>query len=70
MTVYMTDTQERIARALRELTDDAGYLPSIREIAAEVGRSASTVAYHLRTLERHGIITHTPHHSRSYQLRR
>ncbi|MFG2832401.1 LexA family protein [Streptomyces sp. NPDC048434] len=69
MTAYLTDTQRRIARALRELTDDVGYPPSIREIADAVALSASTVAYHLQALEHHGIVTHTPHHSRSYRVR-
>ncbi|MEV6565990.1 LexA family protein [Streptomyces kronopolitis] len=68
MTAYMTDTQMRIVRALRELTDEAGYPPSLREIAGAVGLSASTVAYHLRTLERHGIVSHAPLRSRSYQV--
>ena len=45
MTAYLTDSQRRITRALRELTDDAGYPPSIREIAETVGLSASTVIY-------------------------
>ncbi|MFF9787718.1 MULTISPECIES: LexA family protein [Streptomyces] len=70
MTAYVTDGQRRIARVLRELTDEAGYPPSIREIASAVGLSASTVAYHLRALERRGIVTHAPHRSRSYQVRR
>lgn len=68
MTAFMTDAQARIVRALRELTDDVGYPPSIREIAGAVGSSASTVAYHLRILERHGIVTHAPHRSCSYQV--
>ncbi|WP_328743543.1 helix-turn-helix domain-containing protein (plasmid) [Streptomyces caniferus] len=68
MTAYLTESQRRIAWALRELTDEAGYPPSIREIADAVALSASTVAYHLQALERHGIVTHTPHRSRSYQV--
>ncbi|GAA2622050.1 LexA family protein [Streptomyces tubercidicus] len=68
MTAYLTDNQRRIARALRELTDEAGYPPSIREIADAVALSASTVAYHLQALERCGIVTHAPHRSRSYQM--
>ncbi|WP_187413195.1 LexA family transcriptional regulator [Streptomyces sp. WAC01526] len=55
---------------MRKLTDEAGYPPSIREIAETVALSASTVVYHLQALERRGIVTHTPHRSRSYQLRR
>lgn len=42
MTAFMTDAQARIVRALRELTDDVGYPPSIREIAGAVGSCAST----------------------------
>ncbi|MEU9000197.1 winged helix-turn-helix transcriptional regulator [Streptomyces caniferus] len=68
MSAYLTESQRRIARALRELTDEAGYPPSIREIAEVVALSASTVAYHLQALERHGIVTHAPHRSRSYQV--
>ena len=37
MTAYVTESQRRIARALRELTDEAGYPPSIREIAETGG---------------------------------
>ncbi|MFF3748782.1 LexA family protein [Streptomyces kronopolitis] len=36
MTAFMTAPQARIVRALRELTDDVGYPPSIREIADAV----------------------------------
>ncbi|WP_179561924.1 LexA family protein [Streptomyces sp. 2321.6] len=68
-TAYMTRPQQRIARAIRELTDEAGYPPSIREIASAVGLSASTTAYHLQTMEREGIVTHTPGRSRSYLVR-
>ncbi|UQA93770.1 LexA family protein [Streptomyces halobius] len=68
MTAYMTNTQHRIFRALRELTDDVGYPPSIREVATAVGVSASTVVYHLQAMEREGIVTHTPRRSRSYQV--
>ncbi|MGW1794266.1 LexA family protein [Streptomyces tubercidicus] len=68
MTAYLTDSQRRIARVLRELTEDVGYPPSIRELAEAVALSASTVAYHLQALERCGIVTHAPHRSRSYQM--
>ncbi|MGA5634766.1 LexA family protein [Streptomyces lydicamycinicus] len=43
----LTDSQRRIARALRQLTEQADYPPSIREIADAAALSASTVAYHL-----------------------
>lgn len=69
MTAYLTESQRRIALALRELTDEAGYPPSIRELADAVALSASTVAYHLQPLELRGVVTHAPHCSRSYQVR-
>ncbi|MEV7472005.1 winged helix-turn-helix transcriptional regulator [Streptomyces kronopolitis] len=65
MTAYLTDSQRRITRALRELTDEAGYPPSIRELAEKVALSASTVAYHLQALEQRGLVTHAPYRSRS-----
>ncbi|MFF7702782.1 LexA family protein [Streptomyces lydicus] len=68
MTAFVTDAQGKIAQAIRWLADDAGYPPSIWEIAAAVGLSASTVAYHLKTMERRGIVTHAPHRTRSYQV--
>ncbi|MGX1976995.1 LexA family protein [Streptomyces kronopolitis] len=69
MTPHLTDSEQRIVWALRELTDGAGYPPSIREIADAVALSASTVACHLQVLEREGIVTHTPYRSRSYFVR-
>ncbi|MEV7471850.1 winged helix-turn-helix domain-containing protein [Streptomyces kronopolitis] len=41
----------------------------MREIAQTVALSASTVTYHLQTLERRGILTHAPHRSRLYLMR-
>ncbi|WP_407556023.1 helix-turn-helix domain-containing protein [Streptomyces sp. Pv4-95] len=38
-------------------------------MAEAVALSASTVAYHLQALERHGLVTHAPHRSRSCQMR-
>lgn len=60
--------RERVERALRNLTLEAGDPPTVREIAAEIGRSASTVAYHLRALEQQGVVRHDPHRSRTYRL--
>ncbi|MEV6566005.1 LexA family protein [Streptomyces kronopolitis] len=68
MTAYLTDSQARITRALRGLTDEAGYPPSIREIAQTIAHSASTVAYHIQALERRELVTHAPHCSRSHQV--
>ncbi|SHM52225.1 Winged helix-turn-helix DNA-binding [Streptomyces yunnanensis] len=40
----------------------------MREIAASVGLSLSTVAYHLKAMKERGIVTHTPQRNRTYQL--
>ncbi|WP_043264046.1 ArsR family transcriptional regulator [Streptomyces sp. CT34] len=68
MTTEWSEAPDRVERALRELTAETGRPPTVREIAAAAGRSVSTVAYHLRALEQLGIVSHTPHHSRSYRL--
>ncbi|WP_374992900.1 LexA family protein [Streptomyces lydicus] len=47
---------------------ETGRPPTVREIAAVLSRSGSTVAYHLRALEERGIVRHDPHRSRSYRL--
>ncbi|MFE3651992.1 LexA family protein [Streptomyces sp. NPDC059122] len=60
-------TRARVARALREMTIETGRAPTVREIGAALGRSASTIAYHLRTLEEQGLVKHDPHCSRSYR---
>ncbi|SED90427.1 LexA DNA binding domain-containing protein [Streptomyces sp. 2224.1] len=68
MTAFLTASQRRIARALRELTDEADYPPSIREIADAVALAASAVAHHLQALERRGVVSHEPRRSCSYQV--
>ncbi|MGX1855741.1 LexA family protein [Streptomyces sp. NPDC055299] len=62
------DSQRWIIRALRDLTVEAGYPLSMREIADAVALSASMVAYHVRALERRGVVTRAPRRSRLYQV--
>ena len=51
---------------LIRIIDERGYPPSMREIAAAVGlKSASTVLFHLRALEKAGYIQRTPHRNRA-----
>ncbi|MEO3751848.1 winged helix-turn-helix transcriptional regulator [Streptomyces sp. B6B3] len=58
----MTERQEDIVRAIRDAIAEHGYAPTVREIAHAVGlSSASTVLYHLRRLERQGIIRRDDH---------
>ena len=53
-----TRTAERILYAIGEFTQQHGYSPSVRELAAMIdARSTNTVAYHLTALEARGDIT-------------
>lgn len=56
-----TDRQKRILEVIHEFTAERGYPPSVREIGERVGlSSSSTIHAHLKTLERHGLITRDP----------
>lgn len=53
----LTDRQEAILAAIRDLTHRNGYPPTVREIGAAVGLSSpASVQNHLRVLERNGYI--------------
>ncbi|MFJ9855667.1 LexA family protein [Streptomyces sp. NPDC101150] len=68
MSADWSEARDRVERTLRRLTMETGRPPTVREIAAVLGRSGSTVAYHLRALEERGIVRNDPHRSRSYRL--
>ncbi len=56
-----TDRQRSILEAIRELTAEHGYPPSVREIGERVGlSSSSTIHSHLKSLERRGLISRDP----------
>lgn len=56
-----TERQQRILEVIREFTAAQGYPPSVREIGERVGlSSSSTIHAHLKTLERHGLISRDP----------
>jgi len=46
-----------------------GYSPSLREIAAAIDRSQTTVRYHVRILEKEGYVTREPRKARSLRIR-
>ncbi|MFF0043355.1 LexA family protein [Streptomyces mirabilis] len=49
---YLTDTQERILRYIREAITDRGEAPTVQEIGERVGmRSRASVHYQLGELE-------------------
>lgn len=56
-----TDRQKRILEVIKAFTVEHGYPPSVREIGERVGlSSSSTIHSHLKTLERHGLISRDP----------
>ena len=56
-----TERQKRILEVIHEFTAERGYPPSVREIGERVGlSSSSTIHAHLKTLERHGLISRDP----------
>lgn len=57
----LTPRQVAVYEAVRELTADHGYPPSLREIGDAVGlASASSVLHHVRVLEQHGLLASRP----------
>lgn len=56
-----TERQRRILEVIRQFTVERGYPPSVREIGERVGlSSSSTIHAHLKTLEKHGLISRDP----------
>ncbi len=57
----ITPRRQQILDYLIETIRERGYPPSMREIAKAVGlKSASTVLFHLRVLEKAGLVERTP----------
>ena len=66
---YLTETQERILRVIREAIVERGEAPSLDEIGAAVGlRSRSSVHYQLRELEAKAAIRREPGRPRGIRL--
>ncbi|MFI1993601.1 transcriptional repressor LexA [Actinoplanes sp. NPDC020271] len=66
----ITAKQQRILSVIRDSVRDRGFPPTVREIGAAVGLvSPSSVAHHLKVLERHGLLRRQPHGSRAVELR-
>jgi len=62
----LTPRQSEILRVLREFPAENGFLPSIRDIAADTGiKSPSTVHAELRILQRLGLISRRGGRSRT-----
>ncbi len=66
---YLTTTQERILRVIREAIAEHGEAPSLDEIGAAVGlRSRASVHYQLRELEAKAAIVREPGRPRGIRL--
>ncbi|MET7949762.1 transcriptional repressor LexA [Micromonospora sp. NPDC005324] len=66
----LTPRQRRILAVIQGWVDQHGYPPTVREIGAAVGLcSPSSVAHHLKILQRHGLIRRTPGGPRALDAR-
>jgi repressor LexA len=65
----LTPRQRAVLEAVRDLTADQGYPPSLREIGEAVGlSSSSSVAHQVNTLQRAGLLRRDPRRPRAYTL--
>ena len=65
-----TKQQQRIMDAIHDSIRDRGFPPTVREIGAAVGLgSPSTVTYHLKALERLGLLRREAHAPRAVDVR-
>ena len=62
----LTEKQLAVVDAIRRLSAERGYPPTVREIAAAIGQEGTNgVAQHLRLIERKGWITRAARCSRT-----
>lgn len=62
----LTEKQQQIYDFILRYTDEHGYSPSVRDIAAASGlKSTSTVHFHLKALEEAGYVAHSAGKTRS-----
>jgi len=62
------DKDDRLVRAILELTTAKQMIPTIRELAAETGESPSMVSIRIRRLEKVGRVARTARASRSVRV--
>jgi repressor LexA len=66
----ITERQQNILVAIRDWIEHHGYSATVREIGAAVGLgSPSSVTYHLKALERRGLLRREPHGPRAPDFR-
>lgn len=64
----ITLRQVEIIAALRNLSHLNGYMPSIRELGATLGKSRGTIIQQLQSLERKGAIRRHPKKARAIEI--
>ena len=65
----LTARQRRILTVIRELVEERGYPPSMREIGESVGlTSSSSVSHQLRALEQKGYLRRDPNRPRALEV--
>lgn len=71
MTKHRPDRASDILDTIEDFGREYGYPPTIRELMERVGlRSTSAVHYHLGQLERKGLLSRDPKHSRGLRVNR
>lgn len=66
---HLTERQQRVLQALRDLSRATGFPPSVREVGEVVGlASPSSTHAQLRGLQARGLVCMTPGLSRTWQL--
>jgi repressor LexA len=66
----LTDRQRRILNFMREMVEQRGYPPTVREIGEAVGLvSPSSVAYQMGVLEKKGYLRKDPNRPRAVDVR-
>ncbi|MGV4984494.1 LexA family protein [Streptomyces sp. NRAIS4] len=66
---YLSKRQREIVQCIREAIVEHGEGPTLREIAEQVGLgSIGSVHYHLKQLEKKGVIVREPWQPRSIRL--
>ena len=58
----------KIMKVVHDLTEEAGYPPTLREISKQVGVGAPTVLYHIKRMEKLGLIKRDAGKSRSIRI--
>jgi len=67
--IALSIPQQRIVDGIRAFWDERNIPPTVRDLSDQVGRSTSTVHYHLTRLQDLGVIEREPWTARSIRIR-